>query len=76
MNEIYKLPREEKEKQTKVRAEARRARETQSLQMNFLQNTQPQVPTTLGTTMVTFAPGTQVMIPVSAGISNGENNQS
>eukprot|EP00957_Ditylum_brightwellii_P028183 2128547-Ditylum_brightwellii.AAC.1 len=26
--------------------------------------------------MVTFAPGTQVMTPVSAGISNGENNQS
>eukprot|EP00957_Ditylum_brightwellii_P021987 1658391-Ditylum_brightwellii.AAC.1 len=26
--------------------------------------------------MVTFAPGTQVMPPVLAGISNGENNQS
>eukprot|EP00957_Ditylum_brightwellii_P113275 8637463-Ditylum_brightwellii.AAC.2 len=26
--------------------------------------------------MVTFAPGTQVMTPVSASISNGENNQS
>eukprot|EP00957_Ditylum_brightwellii_P120778 9212466-Ditylum_brightwellii.AAC.2 len=25
--------------------------------------------------MVTFAPGTQVMTPVSADISNGENNQ-
>eukprot|EP00957_Ditylum_brightwellii_P157389 11979217-Ditylum_brightwellii.AAC.1 len=60
----------------KVRAEAKRARETQVLQMNSLQNTQPQVFTTPSTTIVTFAPGMQVMTPVSAGISNGENNQS
>eukprot|EP00957_Ditylum_brightwellii_P092134 7014724-Ditylum_brightwellii.AAC.1 len=57
-------------------AEAKRARKTQALQMNSLQNTQPQVPTTPSTTMVTYAPGTQVMAPVSAGISNGENSQS
>eukprot|EP00957_Ditylum_brightwellii_P129722 9895612-Ditylum_brightwellii.AAC.1 len=73
---FYKLPREEREKQIKVRAEAKRARETQALQMNFLQNTQPQMPTTPSTTMLTFAPGTQVMTLVSAGISNEENNQS
>eukprot|EP00957_Ditylum_brightwellii_P043233 3276296-Ditylum_brightwellii.AAC.1 len=75
-NEFYNIPREEKEKQIKVRAEAKRAREAQALQMDSLQNTQPQVPTAPGTTMVIFAPGTQVMTPVSAGISNGENNQS
>eukprot|EP00957_Ditylum_brightwellii_P196580 14978194-Ditylum_brightwellii.AAC.1 len=44
--------------------------------MNSLQNTQPKVPTTPGTTIVTFAPGTQAMTLVSAGISNEENNQS
>eukprot|EP00957_Ditylum_brightwellii_P028032 2116358-Ditylum_brightwellii.AAC.1 len=44
--------------------------------MNSLQNTQPHMPTTPSTTMVTFAPGTQVMTLVSFGISNGENNQS
>eukprot|EP00957_Ditylum_brightwellii_P043911 3330478-Ditylum_brightwellii.AAC.1 len=44
--------------------------------MNSLQNTQPQVPTIPSTTMVTFAPGTRVMTLVSAGISNGESNQS
>eukprot|EP00957_Ditylum_brightwellii_P176803 13467403-Ditylum_brightwellii.AAC.1 len=59
-----------------VRAEAKRTRKTQALQVNSLQQTQPQVPTTPGTTMVTFTPGTQVMAPVSAGISNRENNQS
>eukprot|EP00957_Ditylum_brightwellii_P094326 7181854-Ditylum_brightwellii.AAC.1 len=45
-NEFYILSREEREKQTKVRAQARKARETQALQMNSLQNTQHQVPTT------------------------------
>eukprot|EP00957_Ditylum_brightwellii_P077585 5895434-Ditylum_brightwellii.AAC.2 len=59
-----------------VPKKARRAREIQALQLNYLQNTQPQVPTTPGTTMVTFAPGTQVMKLDSAGISNGKNNQS
>eukprot|EP00957_Ditylum_brightwellii_P084702 6440304-Ditylum_brightwellii.AAC.1 len=44
--------------------------------MNYLQYTQPQVPTTPGTTMVTYAPGTQVMTLVLASISNGENSQS
>eukprot|EP00957_Ditylum_brightwellii_P022430 1692433-Ditylum_brightwellii.AAC.1 len=44
--------------------------------MISLQYTQPQVPTNPGTTMVTYTPGTQVMTPVLAGISNGENNQS
>eukprot|EP00957_Ditylum_brightwellii_P200958 15318162-Ditylum_brightwellii.AAC.1 len=58
----------------KVRAKAKRARETQSLQMNPLQNTQPQVPTTPSTTMATFVPGTEVMTLISASISNGENN--
>eukprot|EP00957_Ditylum_brightwellii_P093511 7121251-Ditylum_brightwellii.AAC.1 len=44
--------------------------------MHSLQHTCPQVPTTPGTTMVTYTSGTQVMTPVSAGITNGENNQS
>eukprot|EP00957_Ditylum_brightwellii_P105910 8077697-Ditylum_brightwellii.AAC.1 len=44
--------------------------------MNSLQNTQSQVPTAPGSTMVLFALGTQVMIPISAGINNGESNQS
>eukprot|EP00957_Ditylum_brightwellii_P110902 8458892-Ditylum_brightwellii.AAC.1 len=61
----------EREKQIKVKA-----RETQALQIYFSQNTQPQGPTTPGTTMVEFAPGTQVLTPVSVGISNGENSQS
>eukprot|EP00957_Ditylum_brightwellii_P203821 15336374-Ditylum_brightwellii.AAC.1 len=59
-----------------VRAEVRRARETQALRMNSLQNNQPHMPTTSSTTMVTFAPDTQVITPVSFGISNGVNNQS
>eukprot|EP00957_Ditylum_brightwellii_P087936 6696845-Ditylum_brightwellii.AAC.1 len=41
-DEFCKLPREEREKQMKVRVEAKRTRETQALQMNSLQNTQPQ----------------------------------
>eukprot|EP00957_Ditylum_brightwellii_P034763 2634461-Ditylum_brightwellii.AAC.1 len=60
----------------KVKSETKRARETQVLQMNSLQNTQSQVHTTPGTTMVTLAPATQVITPVSTGMSNGENNQS
>eukprot|EP00957_Ditylum_brightwellii_P029491 2229061-Ditylum_brightwellii.AAC.1 len=60
----------------KVRTKAKRTRETEALQMNCLQNTQPQVPTTQGTTMVTFSAGTHVMTPASADISNGEKNQS
>eukprot|EP00957_Ditylum_brightwellii_P073561 5589552-Ditylum_brightwellii.AAC.1 len=72
--ELYRLPREGREKQTKGRAEARNARETQTLQMNFLQKTQPRVPTSPSTTMVIYVPGTQVMTPVLAGISDGGNN--
>eukprot|EP00957_Ditylum_brightwellii_P064301 4879378-Ditylum_brightwellii.AAC.1 len=74
-DKFYKLPRKEREKQIKVRVEAKRARETQAIHVNSLQHTQPQVPTTPGTIMVTFALGTQVMKLVSADISNRENNQ-
>eukprot|EP00957_Ditylum_brightwellii_P048818 3703816-Ditylum_brightwellii.AAC.1 len=44
--------------------------------MNSLQHTQHQVPTMPGTTIVAYTPDTQVITPVSAGISHGENNQS
>eukprot|EP00957_Ditylum_brightwellii_P191090 14549888-Ditylum_brightwellii.AAC.1 len=73
---LYTNKGREREKQIKVRAEAKRARETQVLQMNSLKHTQPQVPVTPGITMVTYTPGTQVMTLVSASISNGENDQS
>ena len=70
IHEFKKLSKEEKDKRTKARAAAKRAREAQARHVNALQAPTESQVTPPCNTMVPYESGAQMMMPVQAGNSN------